>query len=272
MLYSGWQIGLDIQAEGIRAVALQWHRQGWQLRHWWHLPLALVANRRGILPQPAALREGLCTVRKQLPYRHRLRVSYPAQMTRQQKFSAPDASLSEAEREHYLHQRLAPPQAHAQPYPYYDYRQYGASVMVTSAQADEVNPLLDCFRDAHFMPESLTPCDQVLGGLAVNNTPEGCRLVVHEEPEYWLWAEVEGTGLSGWQDKQQTASLADLCLALNTHPAEVALSQAYAQDNAPSEAKVLNAWQNLRFLQPPLPAHGGLYTIALGLALGTCQR
>jgi len=270
MLYSGWQIGLDIQAEGIRAVALQWHRRGWQLRHWWHLPLALVASRRRILPQPDALREGLCTVRKQLPYRYRLRVSFPAQMTRQQKFSAPDAMLSEAEREKYLNQRVEHPQTQNPSHPYYDYCQYGSSVMVTSAQAHEVNQLLDCFREMNFMPESLTPCDKVLSALTVNHAPAGCRLVVHEEPEYWLWAEVAGMRLSGWQDKQQTASLTDLCLALNVVPDEVALSQAFAQGDGSIETQVLDAWQSIRPLQPPLPAHGGLYTVALGLAQGVC--
>lgn len=52
MRCSRWQIGVDNQAEEGCAVAVQRHRQGWQLHHGRHLPFSLKALHGAILPQP----------------------------------------------------------------------------------------------------------------------------------------------------------------------------------------------------------------------------
>lgn len=268
MIFPGWQIGLDIQTEAVRAVAVQRHRQGWQLRHWWYLPFSAGAFVDNTLSQPALLCEVLDNWRKQLPSRYRLSVSFPTQHTFQQKIPLLGETLCEAVYEDYVAyttaQQLQIPASQL----CCDYIEQDSVLNVTAARQSDLNTLLSCLKSAQLRPNTVTPCDQVLHTLPAECYPKVCHYLIHEESGYWLWASCHGKGASGWLDKQQFPDLAALCLWLNTAIEQVAVSRACIAEKPPSSEHELDAWQPLTRLYPPIPQEKGRYTIALGLALG----
>ncbi|HAI50879.1 MAG TPA: DNA utilization protein HofM, partial [Enterobacteriaceae bacterium] len=61
-----WNTGLHLQQDGVRAVALQRRREGWQLNRWWYFPFADVKDRSGPLADNAALLNALQALRAEL--------------------------------------------------------------------------------------------------------------------------------------------------------------------------------------------------------------
>lgn len=271
MVFPGWQIGLDIQMEGVRAVAVQWHRQGWQLRHWWYLPVLAGVLADNLLPQPAALSGVLENWRKQLPRRHLLRVSFPAQRTLQREIPTPDEAIGEAVHEGYIAYITAQQLQMSASQLQCDYLEHDGVLNVTAARQSDINALLSCLKSVQLFPAAVTPCDKVLHTLPVGCYPECCHYLVHEEPEYWLWAAIQTAGISGWQDKRDCPDLAALCLRLDTAAEMIAFSSACEGAQRPLAVQELNIWQLLSRQYPPFPPQKGLYTIAMGLALG-CSR
>ena len=268
MMFPGWQIGLDIQREGVRAVAVQWHRQGWQLRHWWHFPFAVPMFGDNIFSQPDVLFRALEGWWKQLPNRHKLRVSFPAQRTLQRKISAPDYDICETVHEDYIAysaaQQLQMPASQL----CCDYLEQGGILNVYAARQSDIHTFLTCLKSVKLVPNAITPCDKVLHALPEACHPPECHYLVHEEPEYWLWAHCNSSGASGWQDKQQIPCLSALCQCLETSAEKMAFSSACCEGEPALGVQPLDVWQLLTRQYPPFPQHKGRYTIALGLALG----
>ncbi|VEB95080.1 Uncharacterised protein [Cedecea lapagei] len=269
MMFPGWRIGLDIQAEGIRAAAVQWHRQGWQLRHWWYLPFPKQSVADGMLPEPATLRETLAAWRKEIPRRHQLRVGFPAQRTLQRQLPPPASRLQESAQEKYIAGAAARQLQLPANQLCYDYVDNGGSLCVTAAKQEEIDALLACLANVKLFPRTLTPGDKILGALPQDCYAGKCRFLVHEERGYWLWASVNNRERSGWLDKQQVADFPALCQQLDACAGDIAYSHAEGDGAVPAGAERLNAWHPIVRHQPPLPRHGGLYTLALGLALGS---
>ncbi|HEY3987096.1 pilus assembly protein [Cedecea sp.] len=268
MMFPGWRIGLDIQAEGVRAAAVQWHRQGWQLRHWWFLPFPEQVLADGMLPEPGTLRETLAKWRKEIPERHQLRVGFPVQRTLQRQIPRPDRRLQESAQEKYIAgataRQLQIPTAQL----CYDYPDEGEPLCVTAAKQEDLGALLANLASVKLFPRTVTPGDKILSALPQSCYSAGCRFLVHEEGGYWLWASVNNPERSGWLDKRQAIDFPALCQQLGACASEIAVSQANGDGTIPAGAETLNAWQPIVRHQPPLPRHGGLYTLALGLALG----
>lgn len=272
MIFSGWRIGLDIQREGIRAVAIQRHRQGWQLRQWWNLPYSSVVSDDDILSFSTVLLEVLDSWRKQLPYRYKLSVSFPAERTFQQNIPIPDKSFRESVRENYVAytaaQHLQLPASQL----CYDYLEQGGVLKVTASHQSDIDTYLSCLASVKLYPDTVTPGDKVLGALPVACHSQTCEFRVHEERDYWLWASCHNTGASGWQSKLKYTDLATLCRWLNTFPENIALSSVCTKNALSPTVQELDVWKLLTRLYPPLPQTKGRYTIALGLALGGIQR
>ncbi|WP_213713833.1 pilus assembly protein [Cedecea lapagei] len=268
MMFPGWRIGLDIQAEGVRAAAVQWHRQGWQLRHWWHLPFPKQTLADGMLPEPDTLREVLAAWRKEIPVRHHLRVGFPSQRALQRQVPRPPQRLQESAQEKYISGATARQLQMLSEQLCYDYLEDDSSFSVTAAKQADIAALQAIFASMNLFPRTITPGDKILSALPQNCYPAHCRFLVHEEPGYWLWASVNNLERSGWLDKRQTVNFLALCQQLEASADEIAFSHADVEGSWPAGAERLNAWQPLVRQQPPLPRHGGLYTLALGLALG----
>lgn len=268
MIFPGWKIGLDIQTEGVRAVAVQKHRRGWQLRQWWNLPFPSVIVTDNILSQPAVLLEILDGWRKQLPRRFQLSVSFPTERTFQQNIPIPDKNLSEAVRENYVAYTTARQLQLPASQLCYDYLEQSDVLQVTASRQSDLNTLLSSFASVQLYPDTVTPCDKVLCALPAGCHLKTCQYRVHEEPGYWLWASCNHTMSSGWQDKRQYSDLTALCRWLKSAPENIAFSTACPRDKASLAVQELDVWQLLTRLYPPLPQTKGRYTIALGLAFG----
>ena len=272
MIFPGWEIGLDIQTKGVRAVAVQKHRQGWQLRQWWNLPFPSVVFIDNILSQPAVLLEVLDGWRKQLPRRFRLSVSFPTERTFQQSIPIPDKNLSEAVRENYVAYTTAKQLHLSASQLCYDYLEQSDVLNVTASRQSDLNNLLSSLASVQLYPDTVAPGDKVLCALPAGCYPPTAQYLIHEESAYWLWASCSHPVASGWQDKQQYSDLPALCRWLKSEPENVAFSTACPINHASLVVQELDAWQLLTRLYPPLPQTKGLYTIALGLALGGTRR
>ncbi|MCT4705030.1 pilus assembly protein [Enterobacteriaceae bacterium H16N7] len=274
MVISTWQIGLEIQRETLRAVAVQRQRQGWQLRRWWQLPVPENTFRDGAVYSSESLIEVLAPWRRELPLRHQLRVAFPSWRTLQRPVPAPDNRLREPDREAYLvgsaarQLQMLPAQLS------WDYAlppQDSNEFLVTAARRSDVEGLIHCFRKLRLFPATLTPGASALPLLSQLCLPETPRFLVHREADHWLWATTAQPPAWGWVDVSQAETFADLCLHLSVTPGEIALSSALPEP-LPQEAKPLDAWRALTRLQPPVPRHGGSFTVAIALAIGRISR
>jgi pilus assembly protein HofM len=274
MAFKTWQIGLEIQQQTLRAVAVQRQRQGWQLRHWWHLPLAKNTFREGVLQSPENLLTVLAQWRRELPLQHQLRVAFPTQRTLQRAVPAPDNRLRETARESYL-ATAAAKQLQMQPaqlsWDYVAQPQDSSRLLVTAARQSEVKGLLSCLAKQRLFPTVLAPGASALPALSPLFDLDMPRFLVHQECDHWLWAKPGDTPDWGWVESRQTQTFADLCQQLSAEPEEIAFSSA-AADPVPQGAKTLDAWRALVRLQPPLPKVSGIFTVAIALAIGRVQK
>ncbi len=274
MVISTWQIGLEIQHQTLRAVAVQRQRQGWQLRRWWLLPLPENTLREGVVRSPECLVKVLAQWRRELPLRHQLRVAFPTQRTLQRPVPAPDNRLREPARESYL-AACAARQLQTLPaqlsWDYTAISQDPTQLRVIAARQSEVQELLACLAKQRLFPATLTPGASALPILGSLCNPSKPRFLVHREHDHWLWATASDEPDWGWVDALQVETFADLCRQLTVEPQEVAFSSA-AADPLPTGAHSLDAWRALVRLQPPLPQHGGSFTVAIALATGRVSR
>lgn len=274
MVFNVWQIGLEIHQEALRVIAVQRQKQGWQLRHWWLIPLPENTFLEGVLHSPENLIQALSPWRRELPLRHQLRVAFPSQRTLQRSVPAPDNRLAEPDREIYLATAAARQLQMLPGQLSWDYTatpHEGNSLLVTAARRREVDVLIKCLAKLRLFPVALTPdaCVlPVLGGLC---HPEKPRFLVHQESDHWLWANTEEEARWGWVDARQSPTFHDVCQHLTVQPKEVAFSSALSEPT-PQGAIELDAWRALVRLHPPLPPQGGSFTVAIGLATGKVNR
>ncbi|WP_183272307.1 type IV pilus biogenesis protein PilM [Buttiauxella sp. A111] len=274
MMFATWQIGLDIQHTSVRAVAVQRQRQGWQLRHWWQLPLPEGTFRDGLLMNTEAFANALLDWRKELPVRHQLRVSFPTQRTLQRPIPAPDKRLAESASDAYIASTTARQLQMTPAQLCWDYlasQDVADPYLIVAARQTDVAALIKSLAVVKLFPATLTPGASALPALTTPCHLEKCEYLVHREENHWLWASTETTPRWGWADTHVVPTISDLCQQLKTEPGKVALS--FAQpESQPVGFLPLDAWSALSRLQPPLPRHGGVFTVAIGLAIGRVSR
>lgn len=270
MEFTTWQIGIDIQHENIRVVAVQRQRQGWQLRHWWQLPLLEGTFSDGLLINTEALTKALADWRKELPLRHQIRVSFPGSRTLQRPVPAPDKRLSEPAREAYIASATARQLQMTPAQLCWDYlpsQDVADPHLIVAARQTDVSALLKSLAAIRLYPTTLTPGASALPTLISPCRLEKCRYLVHHEKDHWLWASTEPVPRWGWSDTNAVPTIFDLCQQLETEPEMVALSHARPAP-APTNILSLDAWQAFSRLQPPLPRNGEEFTVAIALAIG----
>ncbi|WP_129543431.1 pilus assembly protein PilM [Serratia sp. 1D1416] len=275
MFSQSWQVGLDIQNNGVRALAAQRRRNGWQLRHWWQHRLPQAVLRDGCLEPSESLIQALRQWRVQLPRHISLRIALPAQRVLQQRMPQPDARLKEPERDDYISRhglkqfplagqtlvldyRAAPPDA--------------AALLLTAARRLELQQWLHCLRQADLQPQAvdITPC-----ALRVMATAAGLPAaagLLHRLEHEWLWVAPGGGAFAyGVLSAGEPDGLMQALRALQAAGAPRAdLPVCYSSvlDDAPPPGCL--AWSPLsafRQLRPPLPAQPAAFVLAGGLAL-----
>lgn len=266
-MFSRWQIGLDIQRESVRAVAVCQHRQGWQLRHWWHLPLSNQSLSDQIFPSSEILQDVLSRWRRHLPYRYKLRIGFPTPLTLQHRIPSIDENVSMLGQERYISHILAQQQFGGDNF-CFDYTVQDDFFHVTSAKQEDINKFLLVLKTVQLFPSEITPCDKVLHILMAKKQIQDADFLIHEEREHWLWAKLDDIYVSGWIDKREIKTFESLCEYLKTSVKHIAFSRAVDDEDIPQNVTLFNPWHMLSRVHPPLPTVLGAYTVATGLALG----
>ncbi len=94
MAFKTWQIGLHIQQHEALAIAVIRGASGWSLQRWWRLPLMNASTAEGTIPDPQSLAHVLRPWSRELPLRHRIYLSFPANRTLQRAFPHPPKANS----------------------------------------------------------------------------------------------------------------------------------------------------------------------------------
>lgn len=270
MVFTTWQIGMDIQHESIRIVAVQRQRQGWQLRHWWQLPLPEGTFRDGLIMNTEGLAKSLVEWRKELPLRHQIRISFPGARTLQRPVPAPDKRLSEPAREAYIASATARQLQMTSAQLCWDYlpsQDVADPHLIVAARQTDVAALLKSLAAIRLFPTTVTPGASALPALVSPCRLDKCQYLVHQEQGHWLWASTEPVPRWGWSDTNAVPTIFDLCQQLKTDPELVALSHAQSSP-VPANILSLDAWRAFSRLQPPLPRNGAEFTVAIALAIG----
>ncbi|WP_167467297.1 pilus assembly protein [Buttiauxella warmboldiae] len=270
MVFTSWQIGMDIQHESIRIVAVVRQRQGWQLRRWWRLPLPEGTFGDGLLINAEAFTKVLAGWRKELPLRHQLRVSFPCQRTLQRSVAAPDKRLSEPASEAYIASATARQLQMTPSQLCWDYlpsQEVTDPPLIVAARKTDVAALLKHLAAVRLFPATITPDASALPALIAPCRLEKYQYLAHCERCHWLWASTEPLARWGWFDAKAVPTLSDLCQQLNSEPEFVALS-CVPPVSVPLNVFPLDIWRVFSRLQPPLPQHGGEFVVAVALAIG----
>lgn len=269
MAFQKWQVGLDIQNGQLCALGIQRRRNGWQLRHWWQHALPHDTLSHGALQCSPTLLAILRRWRKHLPRAFSLRVGFPPQAVMQRAVPAPSLQLREPELGRYATaaaERLFPLAASELALDYQAAAQPQPRLYLTAARQSVLQRWLSILTQAGLAPDVIEPTSGALArvGETLRLTEEAA--LIHQLSDHWLWyLPGEPETASGWVPG-----------ILSTDSEQLRLLLPRAREwwfSANVSAELLTGMQPLQplsllqFMQPPLPANGGMFTLALGLAL-----
>ncbi|WP_127960097.1 type IV pilus biogenesis protein PilM [Serratia microhaemolytica] len=275
MFSQRWQIGLDIDSHCIRAVAVQRHRHGWQLRQCWQLPQQQPLLREGQITQNALLISALKHWRTALPKQFSLRLALPAQRILQQPMPLPDLRLREPMRHSYItHQGLKQFPLDSQTLAL-DYRQThpdSTQLLLTAARQQELQQWLHCLQQADLQPEVIEIAPNALSlmaefaGLPANST------LLHRLEQGWLWVAPRQGGFNYGTLADQNIADTQQLIELISHQSTTFTATEIYYSSAIECPTPIGAipWSPLvafRQLPLPLPSHPMAFVLAGGLAL-----
>ncbi len=262
MAFGNWRIGLDIQKDALRAVAISQRRGIWRLQRWWRLPCDGDDEEKRI---SAALNGWY----RQLPLGYYLCVGFPTRRTLQREIPSPPPGLSELQCAHYVasatgRQLQMPEQTLC-----LDFCSVFAEsrFAVTAARASEVGRLAAMIRQARLRLTAIAPEACALFSFLPfishhdDSDMADCCLVYRTAAE-WLWVCQDRWGSIPCHEAPDCATL---CQRLATTPRRLVCCSPGALTG--DGVRDFNPWLALSRLQPPLPEEGDGYAIALGLAL-----
>lgn len=261
MAFRLWQTGLHIQQDQVVIVALEHVRSRWSLRRWWQIPLVSGIVSQGQILQSEALADALRDWRRELPIQHRIHMALPAGRTLQKTFPRPALVLREREQAEWITQAMAQSLDMEPDALSFDYLEHEREnrYCVTAARQQDVNSLSRLANMLRLHLATITPDACALQRfLPWLKDEEQCLAWQHDER--WLWATRNSWGCCALRD-------AASCVQLAGH-LEFEDSQVVACTSQAMTAPHLDPWCAVSFRQPPLPASGDRFAIALGLALG----
>ncbi|CNE23956.1 type IV pilus assembly protein PilM [Yersinia nurmii] len=272
-----WQVGLDIQMNCVRALAVLRRRYGWQLRHWWQQPLPDGVLLNGNLQHLEALSELLSHLRRQLPRHISLRIALPVQRILQQSFPRPDKRLREPERSQFIYNAAARQFPLSSQTLALDYRTNSADerqLLITAARQQDISRWQDCLQQANFMPEAIdiSPCALRYMAVAAKLPPR--HLLLHRIEREWLWAtSVDMPFRYGLITAQEGGNTTDILVELHRlnppagGPALGVYYSSIGDEPIPENTLPWSPFIAFRQQQPPLPILPGAFTLAGGLAI-----
>jgi pilus assembly protein HofM len=270
-----WQIGLDIQSNGFRALAAQHRRGGWQLRHWWQQTLPQRVLRDGYIEQSEILITSLHQWRSRLPRQISLRIALPAQRVLQHSLPLPDYRLHEPVRHDYIttqglkqfpldsqtlamDYRVAPSNTH--------------QLLLTAARQQELQQWLNCLQQADLQPQviDITPCALCAMAAFAGLSPEVGLL--HRLEHEWLWVAPRNTPFAyGVLPVSEFGGASQALAALRVACPVLGEKEVYyssvLDESAPVGTIPWSPFTAFSRLSPPLPAQPAAFVLAGGLAL-----
>lgn len=261
MAFGNWRIGVDIQEDAIRAVAVSRRRGAWHLQRWWRLPVKDESEGEKL---SVALNDWY----RQLPLNYCLCVGFPTRRTLQREIPAPPPGLSELQYSHYVASATGRQLQMSEQTLCLDFRPVPGEprFAVTAARASEVDLLVASMRQARLRLTAIAPEACALFSFLPfihddDSDREDACLVYRTETE-WLWVRQTRWGSFPCHEVPDCAAL---CQRMAVTPRHLVCCSPRALAN--DEVREFDPWQVLSRLQPPLPEEGGRYAIALGLAL-----
>ncbi len=264
MAFQRWQIGLDIQNGQLCAMGIERRRHGWQLRHWWQQPVPHDTLRNGVLQTTPLLQEMLTRWQRHLPKRYSLRVGLPPQLVLQRTLPLPETSLSEPAMSRYVAssaQRLFPVEPASLSI---DYRAAGkaSQICITAARREVIAQWLSPLKQSGLRPDVFELSSLALTQIAMRMPLQRDQLLIHPLRDHWLWTLAGEQTTSGAGSEPLT-----LAQLRDTFPQAAAVFCTSSQILSEPGVTCCNPLSLLQYRQPPLPAHEGHFSIALGLAL-----
>lgn len=277
MRLQAWQVGLDIQASFIRAIAVQRRRYGWQLRHWWQHPVPPLSLRGGILHETALLSAILSDWRNTLPAKISLRICLPAQRVMQHTLPLPDGRLTGSARSAFIFASGARQFPLSAEQLVMDYRAAPAgenNIIVTAARRQEIEQWQQILSASRFFPDviELAPCALQLAANAAGTSAE--KLLFHRLDEGWLWASPHGLPFQfGVFDEEEIRDVAELHKQAREQYRAIRLCEdgglfsGVSTEPLPESMLAWSPFDAIGQRSPPLPANLGEFALAVGLAL-----
>ncbi|WP_437612683.1 pilus assembly protein PilM [Erwinia sp. V71] len=269
MVFSPWQIGLDIQNGQLCALGIQRRRSGWQLRHWWRHDLPPDTLRHGALQRAAELTRVLQCWRKHLSRHISLRVGLPPQLALQCQIALPPQPLAEPALGLYVRaaaRRFFPVELDALALDYRAMPAQPGQLCVTAARREMLEQWLTCFTAAGLLPQVFELNTAAMCALAQVLALEEGTALVHRLNDHWLWFAPQLAQPCGWCSHDDATDYAALRQRYLPDVALIYYSAA-EQESLPDGARELLPLAALQQLQPPLPAWSGSFAQATGLAL-----
>lgn len=269
MAFQKWQVGLDIQNGQLCALGIQRRRHGWQLRHWWQHALPHDTLSHGALQCSPTLLTVLRRWRKQLPRHLSLRVGFPPQAVMQRSLPTPSLQLREPELGRYAiaaAERLFPLAAHELALDYHAAVQPQSRLYLTAARQSVVQQWLSTLAQAGLHPDVIEPTSGALARVGNVMQLSDEAALIHQLSDHWLWyLPGESETASGWAPGVLATDSEQLSLLPST--ARELWFSANVSAELLTGMQPLQPLSLLQLIQPPLPANGGMFTLALGLAL-----
>lgn len=189
MAFKTWQIGLHIQQHEALAIAVIRGASGWSLQRWWRLPLMNASTAEGTILDPQSLAHVLRPWSRELPLRHRIYLSFPANRTLQRAFPHPPMRLREREQVAWLSQTMARELDMDPDLLRFDFQDDALSPAfnVTAVQSKEISALLTLAQTLNVRIAAVTPDACALQRL-LPFIPSGRQCLVWRDEIQWLWA------------------------------------------------------------------------------------
>lgn len=256
MAFNIWKIGLHIQQHEALAVAAVHDASGWFLQRWWRIPLTSQVIVDGHIRESEQLVAALLPWSRELPRRHHIHLSFPANRTLQKKYPRPEMTLREPEQTAWLSGSMARELDMAPDALHFDYSEdtLSPAFNVTAAQSKEISALLTLIQTLKVHVTAITPDASALQRF-IPYLPEHHQCLAWRDDAQWLWATRSAWGRKSTGDID---SVDELAATLSLPTTAIALC-------GPGGFDPLSV---VSVRQPPIPTPGHRFAIALGLAMG----
>lgn len=260
MTYRCWKIGMHIQPDTIRAVAVTQGRNGWQLRQWWQIPCVQTETAL----QTNILAQTLTHWRRSLPVRHEVYMAFCAARTVQRQLPRPMA-LHESQCEHYIASATAQQMQMPVGDLCWDYQTAinEDKFYVTAAHRHEVAMLRNCAQTLGLNLKAVTPDASALSSF-YPWLEEKIKAIIFYNGIHWLWSTYSQWGSL---PPHSGDDVKEICHKLTLDSDEIVCC-GHISASLPPSLTDFDPWQILNAPRLPRPAATGHFAVALGLAIG----